>query len=183
MIAAPILAYAAIATSVAAAGVSAYGAMQQGAAAQKAANYQSAVAQNNATIQKQNADTATQVGDVQAENKLMESGQHAASIRAAAGANGLDANTGTPLNLQSDTAKIGQVDAMTIRNNASRQAYGFQVQGMSDTAQSQLDIAQGQNASAAGTIGAFSSVLSGASSVSDKWAMYESKNGPLTGGA
>ena len=36
--------------------------------------------------------------------------------------------TGTPLDLLSDTAQIGEEDALTIRNNAARQAWGYRNQ-------------------------------------------------------
>jgi hypothetical protein len=36
--------------------------------------------------------------------------------------------SGTPLNLLSDTAQIGEEDAQTIRNNAAREAWGYRNQ-------------------------------------------------------
>src|SRR5215469_15587994 len=106
-ISASTIAYASLAASALGAGVSAYGAQQSASAQQSALNYQAQVARNNATIAEQNAQAATQAGDVAAENKLIETGQRTASIRAAAGASGLDANTGSPLSLQETNQKLG----------------------------------------------------------------------------
>lgn len=36
--------------------------------------------------------------------------------------------SGTPLDLLSDTAKVGEEDALTIRNNAAREAWGYRNQ-------------------------------------------------------
>ncbi len=36
--------------------------------------------------------------------------------------------SGTPLDILSDTAKIGEEDALTIRNNAAREAWGYRNQ-------------------------------------------------------
>ncbi len=176
-ISATTIAAASMATAAVGAGISAYGAYQQGQAQAAAANYQAQVARNNAIIAKQNADAATAAGENQAEQSLMKTGMTVGAARAAAAANGLDPNSGSPLSLQTDTAKTGAVNALTIRNNAAWQAYGDQVQGMSQTAQAGLDQAQSGWDAQAGGMGAATSLLSGASAVSGKWADWQLKAG------
>jgi len=173
----------AVAASVISAGVAAYGAVQQGEAQQKAADYQSAVSRNNAMIAESNAKNAEMTGETQAENQLLAKGQRTAAVRAAGAAAGLDVNAGTNLALQSDTEKLGTLDALTTRNRADQQAYGYRIQGTGDTAQAGLLTAEGSQASTAGNISAFGSVVGGASSVSDKWIRYSmmSGNGQTTG--
>jgi hypothetical protein len=59
--------------------------------------------------------------------------------------------------------EVGMINAMTIRSNASREAYGQEVQATSDTAQAQLDLMEGSQAAEGGDLGAIGSLLSGAS--------------------
>lgn len=170
-------AIAGIAASAIGTGVSMYGAMQSASAQSAAANYQAQVAANNALIAKQQAQATTQAGDVTASNTLLAAGQRTSAIRAAAAASGVDADMGTPVSLQSDFAKLGMLDALTVRNNAARQAYTQQAAAVGDTAQSQLYSAEATQAQTAGMVGAFGSLLSGASNVSSRWAQYQWQSG------
>ncbi len=76
------------------------------------------------------------------------------------------------------------LDAMTIRSNAARAAYGYQVESVSKAAESQLLKKQAKNDKIAGVIGAGSTVLGGyAKGVqsgmfkSDPWSSYMSNKG------
>lgn len=150
-------------------GVSAY---ESGQAQRQAGEYQAAVARNNQVLAEQNAQAEEARGRVLEEAKRNETANRQSGIRAAAGASGLDVNTGSPLRLQEDTALLGEQDALTVRNNAMRAAHGFRVQGMNYGAQAQLDMMTAENASRAGALGAWSSIIGGASSVGDKWARF-----------
>ncbi|MDB5405404.1 MAG: hypothetical protein JWL84_316 [Rhodospirillales bacterium] len=154
-------------------GVSMYGASVQADAANNQAQYQAQVAQNNQIIANRQATAATQAGEIQAQTKLLQTAAMEGKVRAAAAANGLDPNQGTPVDLQSDTAKLGTLDALTIRNNAARTAYGYQIQAGNAQGQQGLALAAGQNAESAGSLNMFSDFLSGASSVSSKWSSYK----------
>lgn len=71
------------------------------------------------------ANEATQVRNRATEDELAKRRQTAqliSSQRAAAGASGIDINTGSAFQLQQDAALLGEVDALRIRNNGSRQA-------------------------------------------------------------
>jgi len=160
-------------SSAAAAVVGTYGAIEAGHAQSAAASYQAQVAANNATIAEQNAQYATQAGNTQAQAEQLKTAQQVGAIRAAQAANGLDVNSGSALDVQSGTKTIGALNADTIRNNAALQAYGYQAQSVSSTAQSQLDTAQSAQALTAGTIGGMSSVLGGASSIGSQYAQYQ----------
>lgn len=48
--------------------------------------------------------------------------------RASYGAQGIDVNLGSALDVQTDTAYQGALDALTIRVNGAREAWGFQVE-------------------------------------------------------
>lgn len=50
------------------------------------------------------------------------------SQRAGAAAQGVDVNYGSPVDVQADAAFLGELDALTIKTNAAREAWGFKVQ-------------------------------------------------------
>lgn len=182
-VAAP-MAVAAIVSSVAAAGVGAYGAIESGHASAASANYQSQVAANNAIIAQQNANLASAAGNAQASNQQIRTAAQVGAIKSAQAASGLDINSGSDLDVQSSAKMLGELDALTIRNNAARQAYGYQTQATSEQAQSGLQQAKAAGDITAGTIGGGGSILGGASSVANKWAMYQTVGVPgfVTGG-
>lgn len=173
--------YAAMAASAAGAAVSAYSAHQQAAAQQQAMAYQAAVAMNNKQIAEQYAEAEVQKGQRLEEAKRTETAQREGMVRAAVGASGIDVNSGSPLRLQADTAMTGDLDALTIRNNSMRAAYGYRVQGLSYASQASLDMMGAESAGRAGTLGQWSSIIGGASSVSDKWLSFR-RQGIFSGG-
>jgi hypothetical protein len=50
------------------------------------------------------------------------------SQRAGFAAQGVDVNVGSAVDVQADAAFLGELDAMSIKTNASREAWGYQVQ-------------------------------------------------------
>ncbi|MGD0106397.1 MAG: hypothetical protein ABSC06_20515 [Rhodopila sp.] len=165
------------------AGVAGYGAISSGEASQASANYQSQVAANNATIANQNALAATAAGNAQAEQSRMKTNATIGAQMAGQASSGIDVGSGSALDVRTSQKELGELDVLTIRNTAARQAYGYQTQSMSDTAQSGLDTAQGGFAATAGDIGGVSSILSGAASAGSKYADWTkaSNNPPNTG--
>ncbi len=118
------------------------GAKQSADASQAQANYQAQVARNNQIVSEQNAQYALQVGQTQEAAKREQMAQTNSKVRAAVGASGVDPNFGSAVRLQKAVATTGEEDALTIRNNAARQAYGFRVQGTDYAASAQLDAAR-----------------------------------------
>ncbi len=134
----------------------------------KESQYQAQVAENNRQTSEQNARVAAAAGEQQAFNKGMETRQKVGGIVAGQAASGVDVSSGSALDVKSSTQELGQVDALTIRSNAAREAYGYQVQGSNFGAQAEADrfggendITAGQNAKKAGDIAATGSILSG----------------------
>lgn len=175
MFATTTLAVAALVTTAMAAATSAYGAEMQAQATQKSMNYQAQVARNNALIGEQNAQATEQAGASAESAEGMKTAAQAGAVKAALAANGLQPGTGTGGDLEKTVQTLGQTDLITIRNNTARTAYSQRVGVMSDQAQAQLDASGAANAGAAGGINAASSLLSGASSVSDKWFQFQNK--------
>lgn len=155
------------------AAVGAVGAIEQSNAASSAANYQAQVARNNQAIADQNAQTALEQGQQQTLAKQQQTAQQISSERAATAASGIDPNSGSSVRIQGSTAALGALDAQTITNNAARTAWGYKTQGLDFGAEAGLLQQQASSASTAGALGAFSSIIGGASSVSNKWLQYQ----------
>lgn len=159
--------------SIASAGVGAFGAIKQSEAASSAADYSSQIAANNAKIANQNAAFQGAEGEANAAAQEMRTRAKVGAITAAQGASGIDVNKGSAVDVREGTAELGQLDAMTIRSNAARAAYGFQTQSTGDTAQSQLDKSTAKNDTTAGYITGAGTLLSSAGSAALNYANFQ----------
>ena len=156
------------------AGVSAFGNMQQGAAQSAAYTYQAGIAQINAQIAAHNAKYAYAVGEQKAQAAGMQTRAVIGQTKAQQGASGLDVNVGSAVDVRASEADLGAENVGVIRNDAARTAYGYEVDEQQQLMQSALDQFAAKNVKTASYIGAGSSILGGASSVSDKWMKYQS---------
>lgn len=147
----------------------AIGAFGEGQSQQQMFDYEAGVARLNAQIAYQNAEYAVQTGEHQAMQAGLQGAATSGRIKAAQGATGLDVNTGSTVDVQKSQALINSMNQTTIRSNAAKTAYNYEVQGMGYGAQAQLDTVAGKNAAISGDIGAISSVIGAASSVSSQW--------------
>lgn len=173
-----VLAGTAAATGLAGAGISAAGAYEQGQAASAAATYQSQVAANNAQIAQQNLAMTAESGAAKEAAEGMKTAATAGTAKASQAASGIDVNTGSAANVRQAIGKLGAQDALTIRSNSAREAYGYEVTAESDTAQSQLLQSEASQAQTAGDIGALGTFLTGASSVGGNYAKLQMGNTP-----
>jgi len=162
--------------------IAAYGAISQARASEKAAQYQAAVARNNQMIADQYAQSEIEKGKIEEQGKRMETAQRQSAIRAAVAGSGFDPTGETPLRLANDTGTLGELDALTIRNNAARAAYGYRVKGMNYMAEASLAEMRGKAAGEGGTLNAWSSVISGAAGVADKWSKWKTVAGNSSSG-
>jgi hypothetical protein len=152
--------------------VGAFGSEESAAASSEAATYQSQVAANNATIATQNAQYATAAGEAQVTQSQLKTAATVGAIKTNQAASGLDVNSGSNVDVQSSAKELGELDALTIRNAAARQAYGYQVQSTSDVASGQLLQMQAGQDMTAGMYGVGSSILGGASSAANSYGRY-----------
>ena len=125
------------------------GALSTGQAQYDMSEYNAAVDANQAIASQQ----AAEFEETQHRAKLT---RLLSSQKAAAGASGIDPNTGSPLSVMADTAEQGELDALAIR-------YGGQVGAYRANSQAELDKMQGKAARTAGYYGAGASLLTGAS--------------------
>jgi hypothetical protein len=57
--------------------------------------------------------------------------------RAEFAAQGVDVGSGSAVDVQKDTAYQGEIDALTLRTNAAREAWGYTVEAQGETLQAQ----------------------------------------------
>ena len=174
------LAGVAAAAGVASAGMGAMGAIQAGQAKSAAASYNADIANKNATIATQNANWASQSGAVQADQQSMKTRAQVGAIKGAQAANNVDVNSGSNLDVQSSAQQLGELSALTIKSNAAKEAYGYQTQSWSDTAQANLDQADAAASSEAGYVGGATSLIGGVASAGSGWANYQALGGMNT---
>jgi len=106
------------------------------------------------------------IADVQAEDALAR-GRESESIqrkrtkaligtqRARFGAQNIEINDGSALDVQADTAYLGELDALTIRNNAAREAWGYKVQAEDYRARGRIARMEGTYGAAGTLLGGF----------------------------
>lgn len=131
-------------------GISAFSAIQSGNSQKDAAKY-------NAEMERRKADDALQRGADESAVKRDEARKVGAAQREAFSMSGVDVNTGTPLDLLTETAGLGELAALKTLNNARREAWGYR-------AQAGLDEFQGSAAQRTGYLNAAGTILGGASS-------------------
>ena len=142
---------------------------QQAAAQAGQANYLSQVARNNQMAAQRNAALALQQGEADAQRSQLKTAQLVGSQRAALASQGGDVDSGSPLDIQADTARAGTTGAATLRSNAALKAYNYTLQA-NDAAGAANDASfQGANALASLPYAQGSSLLSGASALARKF--------------
>lgn len=153
------------------------GANQNAQAQNQMYQYQAQVAANNAAIANQNAQQAMNEGQVQAENQMMKGRAQAGATLAAQSASGLSVEGETAENVRKGQKIELYADEAQILNNAKTKANAFENQGKAQSAQSDIYKLAGANAIAAGDIASNSILLSGASSLADKWQKLQINQG------
>lgn len=133
------------------------------AAAGAQAGYMAKVQRNNAELARRQAAMVREQGQIDADKQRQLTSQRIGTQTAQLAVQGTDLE-GSPTDILGDTAKAGELDAQTIRSNAAKQAWGYEV-GAANA---------GANAGLYGSfqpsyLGAGSSLLGGASTLADKW--------------
>lgn len=155
----------------------AVGQIQAGQAQAAADKYNATMARQNANVAKENATIAGQSGEAQAAIQQQKTRALVGSTKANQAASGIDVNTGSAVSVRTSEAELGGLDALTIRSNAAREAYGYRVQETNYKAQGELDEFAAKNAQEAGWVGGVSTLLGAAGTAGSNFAKYQ-----LTGG-
>lgn len=126
-------------------GSSIAGAFIESDALKQRAKFQAQQFEFNMKIAELQAEDAIAQGDQEAAAHIRKARQVRGSQRAAMGASGTEVNSGSNLSVQSDTEDMGDIDAMTIKLNAARKAWGFKVDATNMFSQSVLGTAAAEN--------------------------------------
>lgn len=102
------------------------------------ADFESTMQAVNARFAALKAEDALRRGEKEAQRLQLKGRSLIARQRVAFAAGGLRLDVGTPLEAQEETAAAIATDALTIRNNAWREAWGYRVQSMGLLAQSEM---------------------------------------------
>lgn len=125
-----------------AAGTAAYGQYQSG-------KFQEAQAKTNAELAEHQALDAQRRGAIAEEEQRARVRALLGAQRSTFGANNVVSSTGSPLGILTETAQYGELDALTVRNNAAREAFGYRVDSMNSRNRGQLARLQGNYGAAA----------------------------------
>lgn len=102
--------------------------LMQGSAAERQANQQAAALRQNALYLNQAANDARARGEYEADWQRIGTQSMIGTQRVAQAASGGVVESGSYGLMTQDTAQLGELDALTISNNAAREAYGYQVE-------------------------------------------------------
>ncbi len=136
------------------------------------ANYMAQVARRQQEVAERNATLVEQEGAAEEDRSRLKSSSLLGAQRAALAAQGGDITTGSPLDIFGDTARAGELDARTIRSTTARNVFNARLQANDAASRASAADVQGANALAALPYGIGSSLLSGASTMAEKWDRY-----------
>lgn len=135
----------------------AVGQIKSGNAAKRAGTAQKAAKESEAQLSDYNA----QVADIQATDAVQRGQQDEQRVRAGVrgmigkqragfAAGNIDVGFGSAVDVQADAAFLGEQDALTVRNNAAREAWGYSVQAVDLRKRAEITRKEGSMLEAAG---------------------------------
>lgn len=158
-----------LALTAASGGLAAYGQIQEGNQASDMYKYQAQVAKNNAELAKDAAKDAEIRGENAAQQTRLRTRQVIGNYRASAAARGVEVDSGSALDTTVDLAGIGELDALLIKDNATREAWGYNNQAIQFQDNAKLDKKASVNVKRAAGTAAFGTLLGTGSSVAARW--------------
>lgn len=164
--------------SMAASAISSVASGVENASAIKAqGDYSSSIANTNAAMAKLKATQVQQTGDIAASRKNLQTQAEVGSTLAAQGASGVDVRSGSPAMTRAGITTAGGIDEATIRNNAARQAWGYQVQASEDTFQGQFEQMTAKQRSTQSLVTGGLSAISGPMAMMSQAALWQYRYG------
>lgn len=125
--------------------MAAAGAGYSASANMQAGKDQARLQEYNAQVADMQADDAVARGRTAEDRHRVNVRRLIGSQRAAFANSGQDPNIGNAVDVQGDTASLGELDALTIRLNAAREAWGYKVQSIDYRARGELAEAEGKS--------------------------------------
>lgn len=151
-------------------GVKAYGAAKEATADKQALEFNAAEYERNRQFAEFEAQDAIERGKVTEQRARIATRQLLGEQRARTAANNISVNTGSAVAIQAETAMLGELDALTIRENAAREARGLRQDAANFGGQARLTRDSAGNISP--FLSAAPSIMTGASTVADQWLRY-----------
>lgn len=134
---------------------------KQAAAASMQGEYTARIDEQNAGIADMQAKDATDRGTIEEQRQRLGTRQNIGSTRAAQAAQGVDISSGSAADVQASEAGLGELDALTIRNNAARESWGYNVDAANLRQQAKLARYTGNNAAAGYKAQSYSQLITG----------------------
>lgn len=175
------------------------GQIKAGNAAKKAGEVQATASTRIGELQQESSESQAQLSEFNAataelqakdavERGVEQESRFRTQVRGAIGAQragfagmGVDVGFGSAVDVQGDAAFLGELDALTIRTNAAREAWGFKVQGEDLTRRAAIQRKEGRNQAEAGRLGAAGAIAAGnAQQTASRWGAASTI---LTGGS
>lgn len=101
-------------------------------------DYDARMARLNSQISGIQATEAMERGDIAAGHVLDSTRHLIGAQRAAGAAQGLDVNSGSLNELQQNARTMGDLDALTVKNNAWREAWGYRVDAQNEESKAEM---------------------------------------------
>lgn len=138
---------------------------QSAQAASLRGRFENDVAERNAQIAERQGSDAINRGALAEGRERLDTREQVGGSRAALAAQGVDVSTGSAADVQTNERAIGETDALTIRNNAAREAWGYDVEAANQRMNGNLAILAGENDAATQRAAGVSTLLTGATSL------------------
>jgi hypothetical protein len=150
--------------------IGAAGTYTQAQAQRSAARFEERRLEMNARLAAIQAEDARVRGEQAVDVSQASTRRLLGSQRAALAAQGIDVASGSALDVQEATAGLGAMDALTIRNNAVREAWGFRMQELDSRTQARYTRLAGRQEVA-------STILAGGLGAARDFAAYGARSG------
>mgnify|MGYP006935472949 CR=1 FL=1 len=151
----------------------AVGSVMGGFAAKASGDYQAQVARNNAILARQAAEVEDQRGGLEAQAQDQKTKALLAAQQVGFASSGIDITSGSALDAQEGSAKLGRLDTLNTKYNSDKKVNNLQNQALTFDSEAEVAESKGAYGLLSGFLGAGTSILGGVSSFSDKWAAYK----------
>lgn len=141
------------------------GAYNQSQSIRAQGRYQQGIAESNAKFNEVMAADAIERGRTESTLVRKRAAQLRGQQRVSYAGQGVDVNSGSALTVQDETYTMGEIDYLTVKNNAWREAFGYKSQAIESRNQGRYakmtSKIQARNTLLTGGIGALSSISDG----------------------
>jgi hypothetical protein len=152
---------ASLSTSAAGTAMSVRAARKGGKAAQASANAEADMMDYNASVAEIQAEQTVEQGAVEAARYKEQMEGVVGAQRVAFAGQGVDVSSGSALAVQADTQAIAEMDALQIKSNAARQAWGYKVEAYDSKKRALYARHEGVMLAKAGTANAWAQGIQG----------------------